>query len=154
MANANASEEVDYVQRIVGEAFSRGRSVDRIVFDHAAIMLHFFEDGPTAYILIESSFELRSGDGTQLLDPELGGPRLQPVLALLGARLLDISVTASGDIRIEFQGGLSVHVPPNPRYEAWEVKAHEWFKVVCMPRGEFAAFTYPPSKDAAKGSSN
>jgi hypothetical protein len=145
------AEELEYVQALLTEALSRGRTVDRLVFDPYAIMLHFFEDGPTAYLRIASSFELRSGDASQVLDPELGGPSLHPALALLGAQLFGTSVAASGDIRMEFRGGLAVHVPPNPRYEAWEVEADEWFKMVCMPGGEFAAWTYPASKDAAEG---
>jgi hypothetical protein len=150
MAHPSRAPALDEVISLVGEALRRNRSVDRIVFDPYAIMLHFFENGPTAYLRISSSFEWTSGGATEMLDPELGGSTLQPTLALLGARLLRTSLADSGDIRLEFRGGLSLHVRPHPTYEAWEVQADDWFKVVCVPGGSLAAWTFPVPSDPSE----
>jgi hypothetical protein len=123
------------VEGLVGEVLTRGRSLDRMTFDAYAMMLDFREDGPYARLRILSSFELAGTDGNQVLDPERGGSALHPALALLGRRLLGASISASGDLRLRFRGGLSVHVPPHAKYDAWDLNADGRFLIVCTSVG-------------------
>lgn len=92
-----------------------------------------FQFGGTE-IVIESPFTLVSDGEAHELDP---GQRaaLGPVLALYPDALLALAVGTDGDLRLGFESGASLTVPPDPHFEAWEVSGPGTRLIVCAPGG-------------------
>jgi hypothetical protein len=85
-------------------------------------------------VVIESRFRLTRGGSTVVLDPEKRG-ELGPLLAIYPATLQTSSVSADESLRLEFADGTTIEVPPDERYEAWQVCGPGSRLVVCGPAG-------------------
>jgi len=68
-------------------------------------------------------------------------PHRQEVAAaldLFGARVLAAMAFKDGRLRLLFQGGDQLHVPPDSFYEAWSLSGPGSLRAVCLPRGGLA----------------
>jgi hypothetical protein len=61
--------------------------------------------------------------------------RLAPALDLLGKEVLAATVWLDGRLELRFQNGAGIEVPPDPRYEAWQVGGPDNLLIVCTPGG-------------------
>jgi hypothetical protein len=59
-------------------------------------------------------------------------------LDLFGARVLAAMAFKDGRLRLLFDGGDQLHVPPDSFYEAWSVSGPGTLRAVCLPRGGLA----------------
>jgi hypothetical protein len=68
-------------------------------------------------------------------------PHRQEVAAaldLFGARVMAAMAFKDGRLRLLFQGGDQLHVPPDSFYEAWSLSGPGSLRAVCLPRGGLA----------------
>jgi hypothetical protein len=59
-------------------------------------------------------------------------------LDLFGARVLAAVAFKDGRLRLLFDGGDQLHVPPDSWYEAWSAVGPGSLRAVCLPRGGLA----------------
>ena len=59
-------------------------------------------------------------------------------LALFGARVVAAVAFKDGRLRLLFDGGSQLHVPPDSWYEAWSAIGPGSLRAVCLPRGGLA----------------
>jgi hypothetical protein len=59
-------------------------------------------------------------------------------LDLFGARVLAAVAFKDGRLRMHFDGGDQLHVPPDSFYEAWSLSGPGTLRAVCLPRGGLA----------------
>jgi len=59
-------------------------------------------------------------------------------LDLFGARVLAAMAFKDGRLRLLFDGGDQLHVPPDSFYEAWSLSGPGTLRAVCLPRGGLA----------------
>jgi hypothetical protein len=83
-------------------------------------------------VVIESKFQLHRGDRRIDLDP---GDRagLGPLLTLYPATLTVASIDGDGTLRLCFDNGDSIAVPPDVAYEPWQIGGPGSALVVCSP---------------------
>jgi hypothetical protein len=77
--------------------------------------------------------------------PTAGNARIAPhrqevagALELFGARVLAAVAFKDGRLRVLFDGGNQLHVPPDSWYEAWSAVGPGSLRAVCLPRGGLA----------------
>jgi hypothetical protein len=102
--------------------------------------LHF---GSTE-VVIETPFHLDVGERTYPLDPSHRSG-LGPLLTIYPDTLTDAVATTKGVLRLSFQSGSTLIVPPNPQGDAWSVVGRAGTLVVCTPGGEVAVWRAPGS---------
>jgi len=93
-------------------------------------------------IVIESPFTLKAEGSEYALDPaERGG--LGPLLALWPDELTMASTGSDGTLHLTFGSGATITVPPDPRFEAWEIVGPGTALIVCAPgtEGELGVWT-------------
>jgi hypothetical protein len=61
-----------------------------------------------------------------------------PALDLFGLRVVAAVAFKDGRLRLLFQGGDQLHVPPDSFYEAWSLSGPGSLRAVCLPRGGLA----------------
>ena len=83
-------------------------------------------------VVIESRFTLDRGGIAFELDPNdrMG---LGPFLAVYPASLTAASIDGDGTLRLSFDTGDQITVPPDPRYEPWQISGPGTALVVCQP---------------------
>jgi len=59
-------------------------------------------------------------------------------LELFGSRVLAAVAFKDGRLRLLFDGGAQLHVPPDTWYEAWSAVGPGSLRAVCLPRGGLA----------------
>ncbi len=59
-------------------------------------------------------------------------------LDLFGARIVAAVAFKDGRLRLLFDGGEQLHVPPDSWYEAWSAVGPGSLRAVCLPRGGLA----------------
>jgi hypothetical protein len=59
-------------------------------------------------------------------------------LELFGARVMAAVAFKDGRLRLLFDGGTQLHVPPDSWYEAWSAVGPGSLRAVCLPRGGLA----------------
>jgi len=87
--------------------------------------------GPTE-VVIESPFQLEAHGQSWLLDPD-DRAALGPLLALYPSRLDSCGADQDRVLRLTFDGGSQITVPPDPNYEAWSIVGPGTALVVCTP---------------------
>jgi hypothetical protein len=85
-------------------------------------------------IVIECPFELGLSGEVYRLDPA-DRDTLGPLLRLYPASLVSAD-SGGGTLRLGFGNGATLLVPPDPRYEAWQINGPGNFLFVCTPGGE------------------
>jgi hypothetical protein len=76
------------------------------------------------------------GSGTVRIAPhrqEVAG-----ALELFGARVVAAVAFKDGRLRLLFDGGTQLHIPPDSWYEAWSAVGPGSLRAVCLPRGGLA----------------
>lgn len=93
-------------------------------------------------IVIEGRFELRRDEAAFQLDPA-ERDRLGPILALYPARLIGATIDPDGTLRLVFDNGGVVVVPPDNDHEPWQIRGAGTALVVCTPGipGELAVWS-------------
>jgi hypothetical protein len=59
-------------------------------------------------------------------------------LELFGTRVLAAVAFKDGRLRLLFDGGVQLHIPPDSWYEAWSAVGPGSLRAVCLPRGGLA----------------
>lgn len=85
-------------------------------------------------IVVETPFKITVDGAERALDPERRSG-LGPLLALYPARLASAAIESDLTLRLLFEGGATVAVPPHPEYEAWHVVGPGSRLIVCPPAG-------------------
>jgi len=83
-------------------------------------------------VVIESPFVLTAGGIDHQLDPGERG-NLGPLLRLYPDHLCTASVDPDCTLRLSFDRGATIAVPPDPDYEPWQIVGPGSALVVCMP---------------------
>jgi hypothetical protein len=110
-----------------------GQRVDEVDTEHAVTLR--FSGG--AAVRIEGSFEFHgSGSKMLTLDPENLGTDHGLRDALEGQTINSaIADSDSGTLVITFDVGISLHVLPDPEFEAWSATLSDGTKIVALPGG-------------------
>ena len=99
-----------------------GRTCSRIVIDNYSppLVICFLDDGPEAYVQIDSPFRLQTGTNPSCLSPEDERTTLGPVLSLIGRTVTHAVAGQDGSLRLVFDGGAVIEVDcPDPESEPW-----------------------------------
>jgi hypothetical protein len=91
-------------------------------------------------VTLSTPFNVRERDNREwhTVDPEEGGPALgRLVVALRNKAATRCHISADGTLALEFGGDVTLSVPPDAHYEAWDVD-HKGFKIVAGPGGALA----------------
>lgn len=93
-----------------------------------------------ATVIIETPCRLKTRDTSVVLRP--GEPStLAPILPFFNATVTGVSIRSMGALRMEFSGGPTLEVDPDPMYEAWQLASSTMgFLLVCSPGGAVALF--------------
>jgi Family of unknown function (DUF6188) len=86
-------------------------------------------------VVIQSPFTLRVGEREYALGPGERGS-LGPLLALYPDTLSAASTDSDGTLHLTLGSGATITVPPDPRYEPWQVVGPGSAMIVCMPGTE------------------
>ena len=93
-------------------------------------------------IRIEAPFDLKSPDDSFRLP--LGKPHeVSPALPLLHQAIALARIERVGSLRLEFEDGWTIDVPPDSEYESWQVTVATAGMWVGLPGGGVAVF--PPT---------
>jgi hypothetical protein len=113
------------------------RELSFIRIDHQARLQ--FDD---TEIVIEGEFSLEIDGVVRDLDPE-EREKLGPFLGLYPDTLTAAAIDPDGTLRLSFGRGPKVTVPPDPRYEPWQINGPGTALIVCMPGelGKLAIWT-------------
>jgi len=85
---------------------------------------------------IEVAFSFAEGNGNEsLMDPEGDPVHLGPVLHVNRTTLLEARAFDSGRLELSFGNGVSIGVPSDIRFEAWNAVGPDGFLMVALPGG-------------------
>ncbi len=84
-------------------------------------------------VVIECPFTLTTDGSTHVLDPEERAA-LGPLLDIHPDALTASSVDDDGTLRLQFESGATVEVPPDPGLEAWQLNRAGTTGIVVYPR--------------------
>ncbi|WP_026422642.1 DUF6188 family protein [Actinokineospora inagensis] len=108
-----------------------GAAVAAMEFDYAVVLR--FSDG--SEVRVETEFTLQSGSGQpEHVVPGDDSARLR-TSRLRGTRVNEATVESSGRLRLLFNDGTLLQVPPDEEYEAWTSTGPHGELVVCGPGG-------------------
>ncbi len=99
-----------------------------------------FEQNVT--IRIEGPFTYRRDEKSWELDPEHQPEGLGPTLTLPRTKGRGGTVDLDGILRLTFDDGTELVVPPDEHYEAWTLSTNDGL-LVCCPGGQIAFFGKP-----------
>ena len=100
------------------------------------------------FVVVESPFAIHSGGQTWSLSPEMyPDDVVQPVQLLVGLTAQEAVSDESGALRVRFDHGTRLDVPPDEAYEAWNMSGPNGALVVCTPGGQLAIWS--PREDSA-----
>jgi hypothetical protein len=91
---------------------------------------------PHYEVTIECPLWIGAANASPLIEPT-DVTALAAVRGLLMKQVTDIEEIA-GTLTIRFDEDAMLVVPPDPDYEAWQVRADDGLLVVCIPGGELA----------------
>jgi hypothetical protein len=83
-------------------------------------------------------------------DVQVAEPHSQlVVMTLLGLldQAAEPTVANSGQLTLRFTGGTTLIVPPDDKYEAWQLRDDDDLLIVCMPGGELAIWLPKRAKE-------
>ncbi|MDQ1490676.1 MAG: hypothetical protein QOJ23_3190 [Actinomycetota bacterium] len=83
-------------------------------------------------VVIEGAFVIEADGLVEHLHPAERN-KLGPLLALYPGRLDSASIDDDGTLRLRFDRGAEVTVPPDSDYEPWQIVGPGSSMVVCMP---------------------
>lgn len=91
------------------------------------------------FIRLESPFTLALTDQTLMLSPESDAASAFELLGqLVGQTISSSTVDRAGALTVVFERGESLHVEPDPSFEAWTVSGPKGMLIVCSPGGELS----------------
>lgn len=90
-------------------------------------------------VTIESPFVFRRDEVDHHLDPgERAG--LGPLVAVYPDALARSGVEENGTLVLGFTSGVTIAVPADEHYEAWQISGPDGYLVVCAPGGNLAVW--------------
>lgn len=112
----------------------------------------FLCDGSNeASLYIESAFYV--GDKEREIQLTPADPlSLQPILTLLHAEVVEITIAKTGKLIARFRDGRFVRVEPDSSYEAWQFAQMGFYLFVCSAGGDVALFQDPSTSGAIRDS--
>jgi hypothetical protein len=116
-------------------------TVDAIEMDYAVnvkLRCSDIQEQDRIDIKIETSFALSSPRGSATMIPE-DPSTLAPVLSILRMKALRIIARSDGNLLLELDNSTTIHVPPDPSYEAWNVCCRKLL-LVGLAGGEVASW--------------
>jgi hypothetical protein len=112
--------------------------VGRCVVDFG-FTIYFGAEGEPFVLRIEGAFDVELDGVAHHLDP--GKPEgLGPAFALLHKTVGQAEVGDDKVLELEFSNGAHMCVPPNDKYEAWQLSGPGGLLIICMPGGELAVW--------------
>jgi hypothetical protein len=127
----------DYGQSLVGRQIREcciGLQVEMVVAaSHQA-------DASVGTIRISGAFRLHAANGVHELNAEGDKENLAPVLAVVGRSITASQISADGTLDVTLEGDVTVSVPSDEGYEAWEVRTEVEY-LVCAPGGHVSRWT-------------
>lgn len=83
-------------------------------------------------VMISTRFQVKRRNSVYDLDPgDRGG--LGPLLAIYPAALASASIDGDGTLRLAFDNGDTLTVPPDRDFEPWQISGPATALIVCMP---------------------
>jgi Family of unknown function (DUF6188) len=134
-------EKTDGYQVVLGDA-----QVTQVLLDYRLGITILDNDNDWLKLVIASMFSTRDGGPdvpTALIHPEKATSDLGALAVTLRfQRLSKCYIAKDGTLTLGFESGLTITVPPDAHYEAWDLD-HKLFKVIAMPGGELAIWDKP-----------
>ena len=100
-------------------------------------------DGPDeAWIHIETPGMMKSETADAIIDPGKTNT-LSPILALFNAEVMEITISRTGLLKMQFAANIFLDVAPDHTYEAWQIEGKigdNSFMLVCPPDGKVTLF--------------
>ncbi|MGH7679902.1 MAG: DUF6188 family protein [Gemmatimonadaceae bacterium] len=126
------------------------RRVTRFVIDFALTFDFWLADDKHSHIRIGVPFTLTKGERATHLDPEQAA-ELGPILALHQEIVRRAVAARDGSLKLEFNSGTLISVPPSSEYEAWEASLDDGTQLVSQPGGTIAIWGGQGSGIGASG---
>jgi hypothetical protein len=99
---------------------------------------------PSRDIVIEAqAIGITTPDTATASSPALSDYTATTLLHALGHQLTAVDVD-DGLLRLAFDDGLVLEVPPHERWEAWQINSNDGLLIVCTPGGGLTIW-YPPT---------
>jgi Family of unknown function (DUF6188) len=121
-----------------------GATVTQVRVDHALTLLLAGPDvaAPPSLLIIGGSFSCRDSTGVeQPYADDYARATLGPALELFfNQTVAAASVSAVGELALDFLSGAGVRIPPNPHFEAWSLSALGMATLVSPPGGGLPAW--------------
>ena len=115
-----------------------GKCLQSVLTDYT-VRLQFSD---AHFVVISSPFRLDSRAESALLSPEDDTEEaFLPIRQLAGQTVDEATADESGTLRVRFNGGTVLLVPPDDAYEAWNVSGPGGALVVSTPGGALAIWT-------------
>ncbi len=125
--------------------------VTQVTLDHRLSINILESEDDWLRITIESAFsaQIKPDAPATTIHPENVTAHLgELAVALRFQQLSKCHVASDGTLTVEFRSGLTINVPPDAHYEAWDLE-HKQFKIVAMPGGELAVWDRTKGRKAA-----
>lgn len=88
-----------------------------------------------ALIVLESPFEMRTGDGTVRVQPGVDMAQVGQALSLFDARVEAVRAAPSGDLRIDLADEIAVTVSAATHHENWQIVKPDGEQWIGLPGG-------------------
>lgn len=111
-----------------------GREVTRCLIDYAFGIELWSVENPIV-VRISRRVILRTHESEMAFCPDIEQTELGPLLCVLHKSVVSAVAMKDGTLLVEFSDGLSLKVPPDDKYEAWELDSKDGGIVVCLPGG-------------------
>ena len=133
-ANMSGSSDVrqaqSYLDRLAGRALVQCGGLAELRFD--------FGPPGSPQLTIGSPITMTRPDGTVETVDVLGEEFLFLGPPSLENQAVDATVAADGQLALRFAGGTTLRVPPDDKYEAWQLRDDTGVLIVCRPGGGLA----------------
>lgn len=90
-------------------------------------------------LYVGSACRLKGPDSEVSLIPE-DTPSLAPALPLFNAKVESIDIRKTGQLTVWFDGGRTLEVEPDEKFEAWELGCSINLQFICSQGGEVAVY--------------